>query len=500
MKHKAALVILFLTVLSLCACRISSPEPLYNQPVSPSSSSSQDDDSLISAFSLPYDPADTFNPYTCSTLQNYQITQLLFEPLVCLSETYEVRYRLAQEISLSSDLCVIRLKDGLIFSDGSSVTASDVRYSILFAAANERYSASLSSVSDVTIGSDNSVVITLSQPDTLFPRSLTFPIIKEGTGDSAIPIGCGRFVFSQSGSYLLPNQNIPDPVTNIAHISLCEASDLSAQLSELSSGNLSLFFSDMRSSLDPGIGITRGSVPLNNLVYVGINDRLLLFSSELRYVLSRIIPRQKIASLAYSGFASAVKTIINPADSLVIPTVINDSAQSDLDAALDMCGLSERDSEGFRIYKDTRFSLTLLVSNASPLRLEAANLIKEAFASSGLELTVVPLSPDSLSERLSSGKYELYLGEVKLSDNMNLLDFLKPSSLGIGVGDYSELIDAYFAAKSGEGSFQTFSLLFETAQPVFPVCFRCGAVYVSGDFSANIVATERDIFYNIEDW
>ena len=36
--------------------------------------------------------------------------------------------------------------------------------------------------------------------------------------------------------------------------------------------------------------------------------------------------------------------------------------------------------------------------------------------------------------------------------------------------------------------------------PVVPLLFKRGILCFSRDFSANIVATEQDIFYNIEEW
>ena len=54
--------------------------------------------------------------------------------------------------------------------------------------------------------------------------------------------------------------------------------------------------------------------------------------------------------------------------------------------------------------------------------------------------------------------------------------------------------------KAGEEELSALDSAFRRSVPVIPLVYRRGIVALSPDFSANIVATEQDIFYNIGDW
>ncbi|MEG2120266.1 MAG: hypothetical protein RRY53_07895, partial [Pseudoflavonifractor sp.] len=53
---------------------------------------------LTQAVNVPWFEADSLNPYTCQTLQNYYLAGLLCDPLVALDSRLEPQNRLALEI------------------------------------------------------------------------------------------------------------------------------------------------------------------------------------------------------------------------------------------------------------------------------------------------------------------------------------------------------------------------------------------------------------------
>ena len=54
--------------------------------------------------------------------------------------------------------------------------------------------------------------------------------------------------------------------------------------------------------------------------------------------------------------------------------------------------------------------------------------------------------------------------------------------------------------KSGQAGLEALDAALSQVMPVIPLVYRRGIVCYGEDFSANIVATEQDIFYNIGDW
>ena len=126
-----------LIALLLCLCLAasgcdSSPEETTSAVSSPVSSAAESDAAggAEASFVLAYTSNDTLNPYSAQTKNNQELTTLLYDSLInLLDENMEPEYVIADTITLNGTSCIIELKD-VRFSDGSSVTAEDVTYSI----------------------------------------------------------------------------------------------------------------------------------------------------------------------------------------------------------------------------------------------------------------------------------------------------------------------------------------------------------------------------------
>ena len=105
------------------------------------------------------------------------------------------------------------------------------------------------------------------------------------------------------------------------------------------------------------------------------------------------------------------------------------------------------------------------------------------------------------SQRIAAGDYDFYLGELRVPPNLDLSSLIAPHpAIGPGCARDEELLDLYRRVKAGEEELSALDSAFRRSVPVIPLVYRRGIVALSPDFSANIVATEQDIFYNIGDW
>lgn len=450
---------------------------------------------------IPYDPEDSLNPFTCVSLQNYYAAGLLYDTLVALDVVGSPQNRLAQEITLDGSSCIVKLRTDARFSDGSPVTAADVAYSALFAKECPRFAAQLAGLAEVQHPDSYTLVFSLLEPDRFFDRSLTFPIVKEETGEEPLPTGSGRFLpGSGEETVLLRNDRYYDPVEHIRTVRLVDAGPLLRQGEAVAEGELDLMYTDLRGTVDLSLGLGRRQVMLSNLVYLGVNSQRLRLPAELRAAFSGLLDRESIARRAYHGFAAAA---VSPIKQSYSPNLAGEDAPT-LEAQeelLEALGYGERDEEGWRTYQGRRFSLRLLVNAGSPDRLSVAAIVREGFEAAGfrLELETVPFEEYAL--RIAEGNYELYLGEMKLPGNLDLLSLIAPhESVGPGCVRDEELLELYRQAKAGEAELSALDAALRRVMPVIPLVYRRGLVVFSADFSANIVATEQDIFYNIGEW
>ncbi|MCR4673241.1 MAG: ABC transporter substrate-binding protein [Lachnospiraceae bacterium] len=98
------------------------------------------------------------------------------------------------------------IREGITFHDGNPVTASDVKYSLERSAATASGSSALSSVSDISVPDDSTVVITIDSPNSEFIYNLTTAILEESNDaeQATNPIGTGPFMITEfeEGEYL----------------------------------------------------------------------------------------------------------------------------------------------------------------------------------------------------------------------------------------------------------------------------------------------------------
>lgn len=524
-----ALLTALLMAVSFTSCGQTASEPAEVEappeeaPLIPEPEPTPDHDEPLHTVRIPYDPSDSLDPFTCTSLQNYYAAGLLYDTLVALDATGAPQNRLAQEITAEGGRWVVRLRTDAYFSDNTRVTAQDVAYSAAIAKVCSRFAVQLSGVADIQTPDSFTVVFLLSAPDQYFNRSLAFPIVKEGTAgelktevvgegeearvyttivreEGTLPVGGGRFLLDESGTGFTRNARYHTPVKNIRAVRLADVGDLAAQSVAVQDGRLDLMYSQLQGTVDLSAGNISRQVMLSNLVFLGLNSQRRGFSAQLRASFSALIDREAVARRAYLGFAAAAYSPIK--QSFETSTGGEENPAPDTqEAQLDAMGFDRRDEEGWRMNGNQRFTLGLLVNSDSTQRRAAAAIIADAFAAAGIELIIESVPFAQYAQRIAEGNYDLYLGELRVPPNLDLSTLIAPHPrVGPGCVPDQELLDTYSRVKAGRSELSELDTAFRRSMPFIPLVYRRGMVALSRDFSANIVATEQDIFYNIGDW
>lgn len=463
-------------------------------------SSSSDSQAPIAEVRIPYDAGDSLNPFTCATMQNHFITNLIFDSLVVLDPAYQAENRLAQELTREENRWIAKLRQDARFSDGTQVLAQDVAYSYGLARTGDRYGPALSGVVAVETPDESTVVFTLEEPDVFFDRSLCFPIVKLNTGELPIPMGSGRYLPNDQGDALVANPNYYQAVQNVKTVELVSTADLEDQSFAVMEKTIDLMYSDLRSELNLGLGTGHRQVQLSNLVFLGINSQGWGFTAPLRGALSALINRDDINRKAYLGFGSTTYSLVRPSYG-GSASVGSELGPDRVAAVLDSLGYAQRDTAGYRMVGSKRFALRLMVNQENKARSAAADLIAGNLEQAGIQVTVEKVDYATYWGRIQRGEYDLYLGELRIPYNLDLSDFILPGgALGSGITQNPELMALYRQVKAGEASAADLDALLFQEMPVVPLLYRRGIICFSRDFSANIVATEQDIFYNIGAW
>ena len=207
MKRRILPLLLVLCLLWLTGCSFddTSDEDLLQEIYGYYQSGKDKTDAPLTSFALPVLQGQTLDPITSPDGVQQTIGALLYEGLYALDTGFTPQPMLAESCTVSGTTCTITLRGGVTFSDGSTVTASDVVRSLQRAQSSERYGARLAGVSRIAAGSGGTVVLTLAYENQNIAALLDIPIVKAGTETATAPIGTGPYVYTagESGSVSL---------------------------------------------------------------------------------------------------------------------------------------------------------------------------------------------------------------------------------------------------------------------------------------------------------
>lgn len=496
---------------------------------------------------------DTLDPYTCVTDQNAVLCHLIYEPLLVLDHAYQIEYRLAKSVTVKDDLCSIELRDAN-FSDGSPVTAADVIFSFEKAKkSNTRFADALKYTSSATKKGEHSLTISLKRKDANFANLLTFPILKSGSDElkdqdnqSLCPIGAGRYVFDNENDILTLNKHYFGNTSVIKTIQTVDAPDAESVEQAVKAGMVDYYYTDLSNNIIPKMNGIAADIPQTRMVFLGVNPSNPQLSNSLfRQAISAALDRKTLCSSAYYSKAEPAigpfPTVWKPAQGYMnIQSTANvTTATNNIEAA----GFTAKNKKGYYLLKNGNpITFSLLVNSDNDARVTAAEQIAKSVKAIGIKISVKAVSKSQYFSMLKSKNYDLYLGEVRMEENMDLgglvalnsaakliknssetsSDASKTSSKSVStvsktdsvasdgtVSDDSVLelqpgeitlttTEAYRGYYNGTYSLQDLITAFTAELPVIPVCFRNGLVIYSDRFGAGITPTRSDLFQGIQ--
>jgi len=427
MKLKNSISLLLAVVLCFCfsGCK-KTPEA--------SSSVAEETTSKVttrSYITLLYSAADTFNPYTAETDINRQLCKLIYEPLVKLNNEFEPVYSIAKSVKVKGKECKVIIKS-IKFSDGSSVTADDVVYSCKLALkSGGGYAAKLYEVASVSAADSKTIVFKLNKADPYFINVLDFPIIKAGSekvtnSDSVVqpPVGSGRYKVSYERKSLTVNEQYSGKKSSIKDIKLINAPDSESVAHYVEIGASDLYYNDISDGKILRMGGKKLDINLNNLIYIGVNHKNgALAYTKLRQAISSGIDRKKICQNAFYTNALPANGFFNPVwEEVKAVQNIQIEAKSQITVEnLEEIGYNRLDNKGNRQNSSGKtLQFTLLVNSENRLKAAAAQMIAAQLSEYGIKITVIEKTYEKYLESLEKGNFQLFLGEVKLTDNMDI--------------------------------------------------------------------------------
>ena len=488
---------------------------------------------------LLYSAADSFNPYTLKTDINRQIVKLLYEPLIKLNNNFEVVNSLASSVEMQGKECRVTLKNAR-FSDGTTLSSDDVIYSYNLARNSETsYGKKLYEVESVRREGELVLVFNINKNDPYFPAVLDFPIIKKDSDTltdsdsvSLPPVGCGKYRLNDEYNGMVANDYYFEKPKSISNIKLVNAPDSESVAHYTEIGAADIYFTEISDGNITRMSGNRQEINLNNLVYLGFNQNYApLGEQRLRQAISSALDRVKFCESAYYNNALPATGFFHPAwrETSSVQNIQIEAKSEITIENLEEIGYNKLNGEGLRAGSNgVPLKFTLLVNSENRIRVLAANTVAKQLKTVGIGITVVEKNYADYLSCLQSGNFQLYLGEIRLTENMDFSQLvLEGGAVAFGLPKVDSVDEGAEVAKeeeteqeneeeetdpkekdtssqsvlnefyNGNATVRDVAAVLQTEMPIVPICYRTGVLFYNENIENVINSSFSDIYFSI---
>ena len=450
----------------------------------------------ISSFGLAYQKNYGVHPYDCESLNNRCILSFLYEPLfVVSSENFEASPVLASSYEVSDDglTTTVHLRPEACFSDGSPLTAQDAAYSLISSRGTVYYGSRLRHVTSIAASDEKTLVLTTDTAYECLPLLLDIPVIKDGSRDEAVPLGSGPYVMD-GDTRLVRNTNwwqTAAPIVDFAEVKLTLVEKTSEVRDNFEYENVNLVLTDPNSAAFAGFHndyeLWDARLPI--MQYIGYNITSKVFSNYgLRSAITYAIDRDHLATDIMGGFAQPAVLPASPQAPFYDGKLANTYGYNltKFSQQLESASVEDMDNDGtLDLYVPSlgyavSVAGTMIVCSSSYQRVEAATEVVNALNALGFKITLKTLELSEFRQALQTGNFDLYYGEIRLSNNFDLTPFFSASgSMCYGGLDDSVMLNLCNQALANNGnSYNLYKRLCERGY-ITPVLFKHLAVYTT---------------------
>ncbi len=452
--------------------------------------------------SLPYTSAENFNPYVAKGTLNRDLIPVLYESLYLPTDSGEGVPLLALSGEVNSKSATVKLKTGLKFSDGSSLTTAHIKSSFEKAKNNDFYKDSLSNISTIKIIDNSTIVFSFYKESPFTLNTLVFPIIKE---ENNRYVGSGKYKlqYLEKMPYLSVNNYHREYSESWnKQIVLYDMSGKTGPIYPFKANEISVYTNNLSNEKYINLSSQTVSQGLNNLVYIGVNSKWAGSVTSIDWVRHAInigVDRSSVAASSYLGQSTPVvtpfKTAFYQLKSDDLPS-INGELQKAV-GILERNGYTKLNADGIRTNGSSTLRIDILVCSQNEYKVGVAEAVKKTLEDIGFGVTITQKkTPEEFETALKEGHFGLYIGETQLSYNYDLTEFFsKNGNLCYGIDEL--FFEEYELYDNGESSTMSFIESFETEVPFIPLFYRKSIASVN----PNITGVDKgNVYASVSQW
>ncbi len=440
---------------------------------------------------LTYYPDRSMNPYTATDFTNRALFSLLYQGLFSIDRNYNIHPILCSRYTVSKDLktYTFYLDEKATFSSGAQVTLQDVLASFQAAQNSAYYGGRFKFVKTMALSSDGGLTVTMKSGYENLPLLLDIPIVPAAEVGAANPTGSGPYILSGETLRRRTDWWCRAAMTITAQSIVLQKAESTTQIrDEFTFGSLNLVCADPGSDRYADY---RGDYELwdceNGIfLYLTCNKNSRLFGNEtVRKALTHAIDRETLAEDYYRGFARPAALPASPLSPYYNTTLAEKYGYEPLKFT--------------EALKDTGLrgvGVKILVNKEDTLRLRAARKIGKMLEDCGLVAQMNELAGNSYKSALKNGDFDLFVGQTKLSANMDLSEFFSTSG-ALSYGGISDVTTYTLCRQAVENHGNYYTLHQNIMENGFlcPVLFRSYAIYATRGLLTGLNPSRDSVFF-----
>lgn len=470
---------------------------------------------------------DTMNPILSNNQNIQDISKLIYEPMLTITEDYKIEKCLAKEwINLSDTAYVIVLKEGVKWQNGEEITATDVKYTIeqiQNIGGNSIYYENVKNIVNVEILSTYNIKITIDKKIPFFEYNLTFPIMSAkyyDNGDMASSDknnnapGTGMYSIGNITSTeieLKKNENwwgIKEKGDlSLQTILIKNYSSIGEAYNAFKLGNLDLITTQSNNYED-----YIGTLGYSTAEYVGRKyDYLVLNCNsaplnnlELRKAINCAIDKSNIIAQVYGNKYYVADFPLSTSNYLYNVEKVSSSFNSNKSKEL-LENAGWEFKSGIWTKNSNRTKLNLVINEGNEDRIKVAETIKKQLDDIGININIMKVKDSQFNRYIENKNYDMiltgkliglspdltsYVGEGNLSnfDNTEIKNTLE---------QIADLSDNETELKT---KYSRIVKLIDDECPFISLYFNKNTVIYRQDLQGKVSPNFYNIFYNVEKW
>jgi peptide/nickel transport system substrate-binding protein len=435
----------------------------------------------------------SLNPYIAADPTNRTLLPLMYQGLFFVDRNYTAVPILCREYQVSPDMKTYTFYlHAARFSDGTTLVAEDVVYSFAAAKAGSYYSGRFQHIVSVT-ESEGAVVIQLDTPMENLPLLLDIPVVKAAEVDAPNPLGTGAYYMDTAlGGQRLRRQAawwcVTDSIITAQSITLVEAGSASKIRDQFEFEDVGLVCTDPGSDsyADYRCDYELWDCENGLMLYLVCNQASTVFANEaLRTALTHAFDRDYLVNNFYRGFASSATLPASPNSPYYSQNL---ASRYGYDSLAFTTALAETALETKEI--------TFVVNSDDSLRLRVGRYLANQLREYGFTVNLMELTSSKFVEQLRWGTWDLYLGQTKLSANMDLSAFFsRNGSLNYGGLTDTTLYALCREALANRGNYYNLHEQVMKGGWICPLLFRSYAVYATRGLLTELTPARDNVFF-----